>query len=1538
MSAAVEAATPSAAERPWPLPWLVTLRWTAAICAVVLLGGALRFHGLDWDRPSGADTPLQMHPDERFLSLVSGRIAWSGADGYFNSPKSTLNPYNDPETHSYVYGTFPLFLAKGVSALAGDDEYSTTVIWGRRITALTDTLTIALVFGLGSVLFGKRIGLLGSLFYALAVLPTQLAHFWTMDPYVTFFATATLLLSALLIRDRGRLATTSLYSAIGLTIGLGLASKVTAWPLALGPIATVAIRAGMREFPQLALRWRGRRFQPAGQWITDLSWLCYAAVISLIVFRIAQPYAFAGPHIWDMGFSQRWLDDIRREIDFQNGNVDYPPFVQFAGDTPFLTSWKTMVLWGMGPALGIASWLAIAAAAVVLFRRRETAFVLPMVFVAGVFGFQGPRFVAFMRYFAPIYPALCLFAAWGLFELANVIGRDRVWQRLKLRRPIPLVVSFAALGLVVACSTWWAIAFQAVYRQEHPRITASRWIYANVPEGSFLTTELWDDSLPYAIPDAPLGLYGQVATEPYTTDSVDKVHKLIYGDSNDPAHLGLIKADYVIVSSNRIRDSVKKLEREYPATNRYYQLLDSGGLGFERVARFSSHPTFLGLSIDDSTAEESFTVYDHPEVRIYKKTATWDPAKAEAMLLEAHPERAVNLLPRQGGTNGLQFTAAKAATQQAGGTFSTVFSANGFFSHAPWLWWLVFIELLSFASLPWLTWVFGAMPDRGLGLAKLAGLISVVVPTWLIVAWGGSEFNAALVWAVYAAMLTAGAGLALIRRQSLWAELRAHWRTLVAVEAVFLIAFAAFLALRLFNPDLWYHPQGGEKPMELAYLTAVTRSSILPPYDPWFAGGTMNYYYMGWFFLAVPIRALHLLPEVAFNLAIPTYAALSSTVAFSTVYNLVALSKRARERTTTIPSRRFATPLAAATLGSILLIAMGNLDAGHQTIEHLQAVNHWGLFEGVPVLGGAVGIAGGLKSWLIDGALLPPFDWWRSSRVHFGQFDITEFPYWSLLFADLHPHLMGVPFFGLTIAGGVAYATTARSGRRRPAAALAALLGLALGLVRTVHTWDFPTAILIALTALAIGAWFAPGRWQQRWWDGVLHLALVGGVLLVPFAPFTAHFESFDAGIMRAPETTQPQQYFDHFGLFVTLAVGFLIVRYREVLQLRPIGRNVALASVAGPLECLALVVFAAGLTAFSVQWGLAVIALSILIEVYLLNLLWLEWRAPDTDLARLLVTALYVLAFGIAAGVDVVTLNGDIVRMNTVFKFSLQAWHLFALASAYTTWYVGKELWNIAGWRTAPKPRTALVTWPATALVAVLLFAGVLYLIEGTPARQNARFASSGPTLNGLAYMENARYVEDLGTADPADDHLILLKDDTPLIHWLRDNVQGSPVIAEAIGPLYHWTGRISENTGLPAVIGWDWHQIQQRTDYTQLIQERRAATDDFYRDRSPTLANLYLLKYNVSYVIVGSEEIAHGTPDGIAKFEKMDSLTAVYQSGDFRIYRVNKDRLSPQPEVQGPVQEQAQPTPPAPTPASPTPAAPTPQPPEPESTAGPQ
>ncbi len=1487
-----------AALRSGPLARLLT--WRAGLAAVLLLGAALRFHGLDWDRPPEADYPLQMHPDERFLSLVADRIDWPDSiAAYFDTARSPLNPYNDGETKSYVYGTFPLFLVKAIATLRGDDppgagnSYQATVVTGRQVTAAFDVLAILLVYLLGAALGSRRLGLLAALLYALAVLPTQLAHFWAMDPFLNVFALLTLLLTLSWLRAEGPRAWL-LAIGFGASIGLATACKVNGAIFAAIPVLAAGIRIALYDFRPLGARWNGRVLPPrhGSAWLTDVSMLCLAGAVSLLVFRLAQPYAFAGPHPWDFALNQQWWDDIQRERDFQRGNADYPPFIQFSGTTPFLTALRNITLWGLGPALAAAAYAGLLAAAVRTARSRDLSLLLPLAFALLVLAFWGPRFVAFMRYFLPIYPVLCLFAAWGLLQLLERPQRDLRLRlgRLPLRLPAPSTrpLAFAALGVVLAATAWWALAFQRVYLEEHPRIAATRWVYASVPPGSAITTEIWDDPVPWDFAGRARQ-YRLIELDMYRTDSPEKIRDLVFGVPGDPTKAGLAGAAYVAVTSNRIRESVTNLEREYPATIRYYQLLESGELGFERVATFRVRPSFLGISIDDSRAEESFTVYDHPEVRIYRKTADFDPARAYALLSEARPEAAVNLLPRQGRSNGLQFTSAEAFTQQTGGTFTDVFDAPGWLNRTAWLWWLLWLQAASLAAVPWVTWLFRPLAGRGYGLTKLLGPLAIVLITWMPVAWGPLQFTKGLAWAAFAAALAAGLAHGIVRRHVLRSDLSAHWRNWLAAEAVFLAAFFAFLLLRAANPDLWHHPQGGEKPMEVAYLTAVVRSTILPPYDPWFAGGSLNYYYMGWFYLAVPVRAFGILPEYAFNLGVPTFAATAAAATFAIVSGLVGSASPA----VAAVRRRAAEPLLAGVFAAFLLVAIGNLDAAHQWVERLQALNQWSFTPGTPVLGGAVGIAGGLWHWLFGGGQLPPFDWWRSSRVHFGTFDITEFPYWSFLFADLHPHLMGIPFFVCLAGIGATLAISASAGERGRPWALAALAGLFVGLIRTVHTWDFPTAALLAGASVILAALLSPGSPERRAGTAAGQLTLAALFALIPFAPYNARFETFDPGITRAPATTPLHQFLVQYGVFLALAAAFIALRCREELERRMFdpGSNPVLAAVAGRLELASLAVFLAGLIAFTWPFGLATVAMALVALAFLVNLAWLEYRAPERDVPRLVATLFLALAVAVAAGVDVVTLKNDIVRMNTVFKFGLQAWHLFALGGGFAAWYVLRGLLERA--RGAPLPTRAAVGLALASLTAVVL-ASSLFLVSGTRARQQARFGDTPLTLNGFAFFEHGIFTEPRSDVTPADDITFRLDEDLPLIEWLRQNVEGSPVIVEAVGPLYRWTGRISQYTGLPAVIGWDWHQVQQRTDYAHLVQERRTAVQLFYTDPSTERAERFLRKYDVRYVIVGTEERVHGTEAGLAKLAAMPALAEVFRDGPNVIYRVDQSRLA--------------------------------------------
>jgi uncharacterized membrane protein len=276
-------------------------------------------------------------------------------------------------------------------------------------------------------------------------------------------------------------------------------------------------------------------------------------------------------------------------------------------------------------------------------------------------------------------------------------------------------------------------------------------------------------------------------------------------------------------------------------------------------------------------------------------------------------------------------------------------------------------------------------------------------------------------------------------------------------------------------------------------------------------------------------------------------------------------------------------------------------------------------------------------------------------------------------------------------------------------------------------------------------------------------------------------------------------------------------------------------------------------------------------------------------------------MALLLSAGVEIAVLNPDIGRQNTVFKFYLQIWILLALASSFSLWYLAAALaphWDSFRQRLGASLDRPWASVPRLAFAVaslVLLLAVLVYPIQATRwrVRIDDRFpdasrqgevlvAAGGTTNNGLAFMQKAVYPEEKGPVE--------LKYDYDAIMWLRNEVVGSPTIMEGNTPLYRWGSRISIYTGLPAVLGWDWHQTQQRGRFAYLVQERLQDVNTFYSTPDPTAAEAILQKYGVSYVIVGQVERLYYPAEGIAKFDSMagHSLEPVYSNPQTVIYHV--------------------------------------------------
>ncbi len=1468
------------------------------LALILVLAGLLRLTHGDWDDGQN------LHPDERFLTMVATNIGWPDSIAeYLDSQTSPLNPYNVKDSEgnnvypTFIYGTFPLTVGKAWGELTGNTTYGDYHLASRSLSAIVEMMSILLLFLIGRRLFGDTVALLASLLLSLTVLSIQLSHFGTFDNWVTMFALATFWF-ALRANEQGRWWDFALSGAMA---ALAVASKLSALPIVA--LTALPLIEQMRLHGVEAF-WR----RPSKRGLPALLGVLVAALAAVWVFRVAQPYAFASGNLLDFSFDPRWTRDVEYWRMVQSGEADAPPSVQWA-NRPLTFLVSNMVIWGMGPALGIAALggLAFASLRIATSKRLPPTWLLVLVgwpvFNLVYYSFA---FTRTMRYIIPAYPFLILLGAAGLVALYGW-GRSR-WPSRDWLFALPGVA-------VVSLTAVYALAFSAIYLQPTTRVAASEWIYRNVPQGA-VVLEHWDDPLPLNLPgEAGSGAYPGQQMPNYDLDSAEKLSTMVSY---------LEQGDWLFLTSNRLYDSIPRIPERYPMTIEYYRMLFAGELGFELVETFTSYPEFLGFELNDDNAEEAFTVYDHPKVYAFRKTASFDSDRIATHLAtflnnDIAPIRSVNA-----GYNLLMLDDEERATQQAGGTWSEIFDPGSLANRYPVVFWYLALQLMALVAIPLCWRVLDRLPDRGYAVSKTIGLLAVAFVSWLLASLELVSFGQlSVVWGVLAV-----AALSVIATgghwDRLWRDLRSLWQPILITEVLFLAAFLIFVWLRWQNPDLWHPARGGEKPMELAYFNAVLRSTHFPPYDPWFAGGYLNYYYFGWVVFGSVARLTAIVPETAFQLAVATCFALTMVNAWGVASTLLTLLNRV------LRFRSVWWPLGLGLLGSLFVAIIGNLDMARRV-----GAGEWGYepssASGWLSLGHFGDIARGVVRAITDPRTLPTDAFWTPTRIIDGT--INEFPYFSFLFADLHPHMMAIPFSVGALLVGLGILCAAmwpkqvaspveenepvfgvghdwRSWWRglpwrsiRDRAGLILLAGFVTGVMYPLNTWDYPTYLLItggaiflldalgsAITALNKGelSWHVSFAVLRRAAITMASVLIVGRLL---FLPYFAHYQMPNSGFDPWLDRSPPDQYLLIHGFFLFLIGSYVLADLlgspnAEHVTLRLPSRLRFGESAEGdrfqietsaidvrwtPTGVLALMMVVLGVVAL---WLDTLVGLLFAMTV----LIVLEAIHREREPAMLFLCGLTAVALTISAGVELYALKGDIGRMNTVFKFYLQVWVLLGLAASVFLVLFLDRLRRGMSW---------FVRGPWLIVFVILIAATIVYPVYATPARLDDRFTDLPNSLDGMAYMDYATYTDGPDGVEPTQ---MELKQDREAIDWLRQNVQGSPAILEAVTPLYRWGSRVSVYTGLPTVIGWDWHQSQQRPGMQNLIDQRRADVAQMLGETHSFESIRPLLdRYDIEYIYVGPLERAYYPESALAKFDEAveaGMLTLVYDQNGVKIF----------------------------------------------------
>ncbi len=1486
----------------------------SGLAVVLILALALRLYGLDWDDGFGW-TP---HPDERAIMFKVADLSFPGISDLPLLLDADESPWNP---RWFPYGSFPIYVLKATGVFSGfipgldPDDLR---IPGRAVSALADVATVALVYALGAMVWSRRVGLLASALVAIAVIHIQLSHFFAVDTVMALLCFASVFFLIRVARS-GRLSDSLL---AGLFLGLGLATKISVVPILAAYVVAHFIAAfGLADSDDSQnVPFTDRISNAIGNAV--LGGLVIAAA-----FLIAQPYALLD---WE-----RFSADITEQSEMVRRIRDYPYTRQYIDTAPYLYHVQQLSVWGLGLPLGIVAWagtlyaalrglrlwwavayllvgvclpaailmasssfagiilssgIAVGAILVTIpIRSPDTritalllSWVVPYFLITGAFD------VKFMRYLIPITPFLLLFGAKMLADIWRAAGRLENVARLSARTALGL---FAALAF--AATLFYAISYLGIYAETHSAVRAGEWIRSNVPPNSLILREHWDEGVP--------DLYGYELDELQIYDRDDNEKLSAMSEQ-------LASADYILIYSNRLYGTVTRLPERYPVSREYYKQLFSGGLGYSLETHFDAHPNLFGVGFLDDTfgrpdlpvpvglerfkpypvslnlgfADESFSVYDHPKLLLFRNDDWLDSETIYDRILGpsgGFPTRQPGLPTppsESGNSRQLMLSPDQLEARQAGGTWTDIINPN---LRADWVSvsiWIVVAEVMALIVFPLAFIVFRPLADRGWLFSKGLGLLLLGLVVWLLSSLELMAFTQAAVIAGAAALALVNLALLFLKWEEVRAFFKERWKTLLVAELVFLAAFAAFILVRMANPDLWHPYRGGEKPMDMAYLNAVLKSSYMPPYDPWFGGGYINYYYWGQFIVGMLIHATGIAPEIALNLALPLFFAMTAALSYSVVYNLASAAK---DRSPFVGS---VSPVVAGLLGAAFVVVLGNLD-------------------------GAIQLGQGAWRAAVEGLPMSEFDFWRSSRMmppdppgH----EITEFPFFTFLFADPHAHLWALPFTVLCIgiASAVVLGIKSRAGRdsfwNAEQLLRIAVLGIAVGALRLLNTWDYPTYLLLGAVAVAISEYLAQGGLSSLMLLRTgFKTALVFIVGYVAFLPYHLYYETFFNSVESTTNTTPLWQFLAITGLFVFVIGSFCLWQLRRVLAstlsaIRPAfdslvdtlsERRTNPAPQVGPWTLLALIVsaLAAGyvLTALAYGYGAGgtmVFAIALIALVVVVGLSALANPRTETPVT-LFVSLMAGTALALVLGLDIFRVEGDIERMNSVFKFYMQVWVLLALAAAYMVWrllaselFSGGQLW---GYR---------YVWAGG--LAVLVMSASVYPVLGTQDRLRDRFNGNVTplTLNGLAYIEGTIYNEPEGPID--------LEADFEGIRWLRDNIQGSPIVLEANTPTYRWGGRVSIYTGLPSVVGWQWHQEQQRWDYRQMVAPRIRDVELIYSTQDISVARDLLAQYGVEYIYVGQLERSYYSEEGIAKFEAGLSpyLSKVFQSDQVSIYQV--------------------------------------------------
>jgi hypothetical protein len=556
------------------------------LLSILLLGFFFRFNNLNWDEN------FHLHPDERFLTMVGNAMTLPKDIGeYFDSSISKLNPTNIGYKF-FVYGDFPLILNKYLAFFLKKDNYNDFTILGRQLSAFFDFLIIVLVFKSAQILLkilklSKKsfdyLPIFATFFYAISVYPIQSSHFFTTDTFLNFFMFLSFYLTLRWIQEEQRLIFIFLSAIV---FGMALACKISAiyiLPLIFALIAAEVILSKKKVFRLIFL-------------------FLFFLLFSYLSLRLFNPYYFVSGNIFDIRLNPDFLSSIGQLKDLSRQDIWYPPGVQWI-NKPWWGLLSTTFFAGLGPVNFIVMLTGIGYLIFMLKKgllKRQLLLLTIIFWTVGYFIYQSAQTIASIRYTIYLYPFYAIFAGMGILVILN-------WLK---KYSFRLLLFFL---LII-----WPVLFSAIYFHKNTRVLASEWIYQNLPNNAIILGEHWDDPLPLPVLNPNMKTFSVELLPIFDPDTKEK-----WGIMRQL----LQKGDYYVLSSNRGWGSIPTVPERYPIMSQFYQALLTNdcqqqnklvGVCYQKIKTFEPY-YYRYIRYPDSWIEETFTVYDHQTVMIYKK-------------------------------------------------------------------------------------------------------------------------------------------------------------------------------------------------------------------------------------------------------------------------------------------------------------------------------------------------------------------------------------------------------------------------------------------------------------------------------------------------------------------------------------------------------------------------------------------------------------------------------------------------------------------------------------------------------------------------------------------------------------------------------------------------------------------------------------------------------------------------------------------------------------------------------------------------------